>query len=146
MTRRAHIWVAALLGIVATLIIAALLFFRWDNRRLAAGILNISKIPWSVSWVHCGSIFTTDVLTTCAFSVDPTDFPLLLSGYNIQVTNGTPYRRVHDYPMALELGENFPVAASARVKLPIEEAPNGGFIELFTNEARDHVLVHLYIE
>jgi len=146
MKRKTKIWLASIaIGITVIGVIFALLI-RSDDRRLVASILKIPATPVSTAWVQCRSVFTSDVLTTCAFSIDPSEFDLLLAGYKIEVVKNAHYARVHDFPMALDLGENFPVAYSALLELPASDAPHGGSIHLFANEARDHVLIHLYVE
>jgi hypothetical protein len=44
--------------------------------------LPLGGLPWSVREIQCESPFTTDVLTTCLFRIDPQDVQALLVAHN----------------------------------------------------------------
>ena len=106
-------------------------------------LFDIKRVPWSVSSVRCKSIFTSDILLTCAFEVGPRDLPKLLAGESFSIAEPT-YAHVQDFGMALDLGENF-VPAYHYVAKP-KDSPYGGSLDVFTNQERTRVLAHLYIE
>jgi hypothetical protein len=86
----------------------------------------------------------TDTLYTCAFEIDPADFPQLLVSEAYELQPSLYYQAAHQFPMSGDLGPNFRIAwhYSAVPK----NAPNGGAIDVFADQSRHLVLAHLYIE
>lgn len=132
---------------LGALLLGAVGFKLWYDRAydraLVAGILNLEATPWSVADIDCDSVFTTDVLTTCAFEVAPADFPKLVVGWQLQPEDPY-YKRAHDFPMALDRGPNFEIRHHFFAEPP--QFPHGGSVDLFADSTYSRVLVHLYVE
>jgi hypothetical protein len=116
----------------------------WHEYEMVAGILNLQDTPSSVANIQCDDPgFTTDILNTCAFVVDPADFPLLLSGWEFTPIESR-FKRAHDFPSAYSQGPNF-VVFQQYIAEP-KDFSHGGMVFVFTDVERQHVLTHLYIE
>jgi hypothetical protein len=105
------------------------------NPARIAFILNLPELPSSVRDTECSARAITDIIISCAFKVDPTDFELLLRGWEFRSQkisgNGRSY------------GEDAPVGPDfeAVIKYVIHPGSfkNGGLVNLVTNQ--DHSLV-----
>jgi hypothetical protein len=132
---------------VATVVVLALIgfvgVFWWYPRGQVGYLFDLKDVPWSVRSTHCKSIFTSDTLLTCAFRVNAGDFPKLLANEKFSQVP-TEYKHAHDFPMALDLGENF-VPAFHYSAIP-KDAKFGGALDVFADESKTKVLAHLYIE
>ena len=111
--------------------------------QMLASILGLRSLPPSVSDVHCKSVSWTDRLWTCAFSVDPSEFEALFAGESFE-EGQTRWPNAHDFPMALKLGPNFPVAHYFRA-VPGSYS-GGGEIVVLASSDESRVVAHLYIE
>jgi hypothetical protein len=116
----------------------------WFERGSVSYLFDLDSVPWSVSSVECESMGYTDTLYTCAFEIDPEDFPRLLVGESYILSPALYYQAAHQFPMSGKLGPNFSVAwhYSAVPK----NAPYGGSIDVFADQSKHRVLAHLYIE
>jgi hypothetical protein len=140
-TRRSRIiWAAAVLCVAG-----ALAGSWWWERQGVAYLFDLKQIPWSVSSVDCqGFGMTSDTLYTCSFSVDPKDFPKLLVSERYELDKTNYYKRAHDLGMSANLGPNFPVGFHYQA-LP-KDALHGGSIDVLTDDKKELVIAHLYIE
>ena len=77
--------------IFLSIIVMVFIFIGWniynENENLTKGILNIKSVPSSIQNIECDSWGFTDILTACVFKINPTQFPLLLKGWNFTKTN-----------------------------------------------------------
>ena len=129
----------------AALVLVAAFAGRWWFERNGVGYLfDLDSVPWSVYAVECESMGFTDTLYTCAFEIDPADFPRLLVSEPYTLKPSLYYRAAHEFPMSGNLGANFQVAwhYSAVPK----NTPHGGAIDVFADRGKRRVLAHLYIE
>jgi hypothetical protein len=129
------------------------------NRSQAAKMLNIEKLPASVSGIDCTSYGLTDVLERCAFKIAPADFDALLCGYqyvepapcsstsSIGVPCDDPKthpRTSHSYGGGPAVGHDFAVG-HYYVATP-KEFERGGDVTVLSNASRSSVMIDLYIE
>ena len=141
--RRSRIVLFAVAGVVVLVLLGLFGMSWWHTRGQVANLFDLKGVPWSVRSAHCKSVFTSDILLTCAFRVDGRDFPKLLAGEKFSQTP-TEYKHAHDFPMALDLGDNF-VPAFHYLAIP-KGAEHGGALDVFADASKTHVLAHLYIE
>lgn len=132
------------LGIVALVLLAAFGIFAYDKYKqpeMVASILKISASPQSMKVFDCESPFTTDVLTTCAISIDPKEFSSLLKGYEFveSATDGKSHSLFRT-----KIGPEF-IMATDFIVHPTE-FKYGGHVRIITNKKRDLAIVDLYIE
>jgi hypothetical protein len=80
---------------------------------------------------------------TCAFRIDPQDFPRLLEGERY-VQYVPKHGHVHDFAESRGLGPNF-VPKYHYVAKP-KDSPYGGSLQIFANDDKSLVLADLYIE
>jgi hypothetical protein len=105
------------------------------NPARIAFILNLPELPSSVRDTECSARAITDIIISCAFKVDPTDFELLLRGWEFRSQKISGNGR--------SFGEDAPVGPDfeAVIKYVIHPGSfkNGGLVNLVTNQ--DHSLV-----
>jgi hypothetical protein len=90
-------------------------------------------------------ILTTDVLESCAFSIDPQDASRVMAGWPFQEQQiPKEEHRIHEEPMAMDLGPNFLVAHYYRVEP--KEFEHGGSVEMYADKQFKRLLIHLYVE
>ena len=114
----------------------------WDNRRVVKTALNLQSLPGSVSAVECIDFGWSDVLFKCRFSINPNDIETLVSG-----------REFHEAPMSKKteelkdgplLGREFMI--DTRYQVWPDSFKNGGAVTLYTDKAKEQVLLSVYIE
>lgn len=133
-----------ILGIFATIfifILGILAYDKYNQPAMVASILQIQQPPPSLKVQECESPFTTDVLTTCAIRITPSEFPLLLKGYSFQENT------VKDSSYSLvgpKVGQEFEVTTEFIVEP--KGFKYGGYVRVLTNKQRDQAIVDLYIE
>jgi hypothetical protein len=132
-----------MVGAAIVLAVVGIAIFWWRPRGQVGYLFDLRDVPWSVRWVHCTDIFTSDTLLTCAFQIDAEDLPTLLKGEKFSEV-AIEYRHVHDFPMSLDMGEDF-VPAFHYSAVP-KDADHGGMIDVFADATKTKVLAHLYIE
>ena len=115
----------------------------WYVRGQVGYLFDLKDVPWSVQSAHCKSIFTSDTLLTCAFRISADDFSRLLANEQFSQVP-IEYKRAHDFPMALDLGDDF-VPAFHYSAVP-KDAEHGGSLDVFADASKTRVLAHLYIE
>ncbi len=132
----------ASLGLLIMFAFAGIWVYDIFNRpNLVAGILKIKTIPKSLKVIDCKSPFTTDVLTTCAIEIAPSDFEDLLVGYEFE---HTPIKRSSLSVGSTSVGTEFEVTSQYEV-WP-KEFTHGGAIHVFASKNKDRAIVDLYIE
>jgi hypothetical protein len=137
--RRHWLWLLA-----AGLVLAAAAWWARDNpRRTLEEVLGTRDLPASVGSVECESWGFTDVLTTCAFTVDPADFPRLLHGGQFREQPCTG-RSSWDVAGGPPVGPRFPVDVCYRANPPRFE--HGGHARMAADADRSRVIADLYIE
>lgn len=122
---------------------AALFFYQTRPRQIISGLLHLDHAPASLANAKCESWGMTDVLTTCAFQVDPADFPALTKGWAFrpEPAHGGSYA----YSGGPKIGLNFPVSAAFAINNP-PEFLHGGRVSLVTDAARSRVQLDYYEE
>ncbi|WP_192954796.1 hypothetical protein [Gallaecimonas mangrovi] len=142
MTLRFPKWLRWALAIGVGLWVSFAIFNGRYERQMIASILNITSVPDSLSVVECESWGLTDVLTTCAVDVNPSDFPKLLSGYNYieSRTDGSS----HNVGGGPKVGPEFTVAVEYMVQP--KEFTHGGHVMVVADEKRKHAIVDIYVE
>ena len=140
---RARRALAVASGLALTGVLAWTAFDRYDDRRVAASVLNIDSLPGSVQDVECESWGWTDVLTTCAFEVAPRDFGQLLAGRPFEVL--APCRlTAHEFGGGPEVGPDFQAATCLEARP--EAFAHGGHVRLAADEQRRRALIDIYVE
>ncbi|MGC6331487.1 hypothetical protein [Rhizorhabdus sp. FW153] len=136
--------------------LAAVSGWNLNTRHHIATMLNVEKLPQSISVVDCASFGVTDVLERCSFQISADDFPKLLSGYEFQVNqncdvgkngfcvNTADAGTAHDYCCGPKLGDNFDIATTY-IATP-RDAPHGGSLTILTDTEKRRVMIDLYIE
>jgi hypothetical protein len=159
MTIRSPRTILAIMLILALVGVAGIAGYRLQQRQYLAKMLNIGKVPASVSAIDCASFGLTDVLERCAFKVAPSDFDSLLTGYRFDnmrachadspksesciATEAGP-RTSHGYCCGPPVGGDF-VIASEYGATPLE-FEYGGHVAVIADRSRSQVMVDLYIE
>lgn len=120
----------------------ASVFYQTRPRQIVASLLRIDQAPSSLTNVECESWGMTDVLTTCAFDVDPADFPMLLAGWQFseQLASGGS----HSFANGPRLRPEFAVTTEFAVNPT--EFKHGGRVSLVTNARRSRAQVDYYEE
>jgi hypothetical protein len=127
---------------VLALVVGAVAFDALSGRLAVRSSLDLplGELPWSVQGIRCDSPFTTDVLTTCVFNIDPEDVGALLVAHEFDTR-----------PMP-------GILANARVPLPPgfsaptchaafpPEFEHGGHLVVCPDPKLAVALVDLYIE
>jgi hypothetical protein len=110
---------------------------------MVTSLLRLKSMPSSVRNAECGSWGITDVLTTCTFEIDPTDFPALMNGWQFKRTRdgGGSY----SFANGSKVGTEFPVAVAFTVIDP-PAFPHGGSVILVANRSRSRAQVDYYEE
>lgn len=128
------------IGII-TLVFFSFWIYDWYHRpEKIASILNIDSPPNSIHSIRCKSYFTSDVITECAFQVDPNEFNTLLVGYNFQKKK----RSANSLVITNIIKESFSVAYEFFAEP--EEFKYGGYIKVYSNTKHSKVIIELYIE
>ena len=113
-----------------------------DSRRTLVNVLRV-ELPPSVRHVECVSWGFTDVLTKCAFVVDPQDFPTLLNGWSFAPFQCEP-QHSQEAVGGPEVGPLF--AAAECFSAHPREFTDGGRVFVVVNAERTRGVVDLYIE
>lgn len=113
----------------------------YKRSEMIASILKIEKYPDSMKVHGCSYPITTDILTTCAISIDPSEFNLLLAGHEFELleSGGSSYNSVGP-----NVGKEFEVEVEYSVQP--KEFKYGGFVRIITNKERNYALIDEYIE
>ena len=132
---------------------------RATDRQHVAIMLNIGRLPVSVSDIDCASFGFTDVLERCAFGIAPADVHTLLSGYRYveavacrsDGSAGSPCLNAnersqssHTFCCGPHVGVNFSISHTF-VATP-EDAEHGGSITILLDRTRSLAMVDLYVE
>jgi hypothetical protein len=136
---RGFVAVIILLGVIY----GAVVFYQTRPRQIITGLLHLDRAPASLANSECASWGMTDVLTTCVFQVDPTDFPALTKGwqFNPEPAHGGSYT----FSGGPKIGPNFPVSAAFAVNNP-PEFLHGGRVSLVTDTTQSWVQLDYYEE
>lgn len=140
-------------GVAALVIIAGIAQCRAMIPEQVASLLDIPKLPPSVSDVHCDSRGITDVFVMCSFAVAPDDLPKLMTAHRFLESKPCPPGpivescthlpgRSHEGPIVV--GPDFEIVASYVARPP--EFEHGGSITLGVDKARRRVLLTYYRE
>ena len=116
----------------------------YQRPRKVADLLHLTTLPLSVDVVACDSPWVlTDVLLTCAVTLDAAQFPLLLKGYSYKTTLYSASSR--EVAVAVPgIGPEFRVA---RIYTATPSSfTNGGAVTIYVNAAQTVALLDLYIE
>lgn len=121
---------------------AAMAFYQTRPRQMVGNLLRLDTVPPSLANAQCESWGATDVLSTCAFDIEPADFPSLLTGWRFVegAASGGSYR----FSGGPKVGREFPVTTEYSATPP--EFTNGGRISLVTNKERSRVQLDYYEE
>ncbi|MCM2477850.1 hypothetical protein HGO38_30870 [Rhizobium sp. CG5] len=105
-------------------------------------ILNLQELPSSVRDTECSARAITDIIISCAFKIDPTDFELLLRGWDFksQKINGNGRTYGEDAPV----GPDF--EAVTKYVIHPDSFKNGGLVDLVTNRDRSLVVANRFEE
>lgn len=133
---------AAALLLLAIAGYAGTVFYQTRPQRIVTALLRLDESPSSLRNVECESWGFTDVLTTCAFEIDPSEFPELLTGWRFaeSAASGQSYA----YAGGPRVGPAFAVAREFSVTP--REFVHGGRISLVTNAQRTRGQVDYYEE
>jgi hypothetical protein len=136
---------------IATIALVAMVSFGFvaldwfDNPRVLRTNLKIAALPDSVKSLRCETGPITDVLVDCSFTIDPNEFPKLLTGWSFR-----EHRYEGQYPGQVitflkDLG--FPVAVVFEADISTDsDFTHGGFFLIYADAARSRVHTKLYIE
>lgn len=135
-----------LIVVVAILLVAGVTVTAICNARqkhLVAMLLRLETSPSSLRNVDCESWGWSDVLTTCAFEIDPIEFPRLLSGWQLveAPANGSNY----SFSSGPKVGKEFTVVAEYSITDP-KDFTHGGRISLVTDKSRTRWQLDYYEE
>ena len=121
---------------------AGMAFYQTRPHRVVTALLRLDESPSSLRNVECESWGFSDVLTTCAFEIDPSEFPKLLAGWPFaeSAASGQSYA----YAGGPRVGPAFPVAREFSVTT--REFVHGGRVSLVTNAQRTRGQVDYYEE
>lgn len=112
-------------------------------RQIIASLLRLEHAPASLRNAECASWGWTDVLTTCAFEIDPSDFPALLTGWSF--TQSPAHGASHQFSTGLKVGREFPVTAQFSILNPLAFS-HGGRVLIVADAVRSRVQVDYYEE
>ena len=118
-------------------------FFEASSGRLtvrASLDLPLGGLPWSVRGIQCESPFTTDVLTTCLFKIDPQDVQALLVAHDFDERPMPGILANSRFP--LPTGFSAPVCHVANPS----EFEHGGHLVVCPDPSVAVALLDLYIE
>jgi hypothetical protein len=121
---------------------SAFLAYRDRPEALVTQALGTKTLPSSVRDLACKGWGVTDVLYTCTLTVDPKDFPSLLSGRgwsNERVIGGS-----HSFGSGPKVGRNFTV--DVKFATTPADFPHGGSIWIVASPDRSHAQVDFYEE
>ena len=131
--------------LIAASIVAAgagLLAYRGRPAVLVSQALGTKALPRSIHDMDCKGWGMTDVLYTCTLSVDPKDFPTLLSARRwsqARVLGGS-----YSFSSGPKVGSNFSV--DIRLETTPSNFPHGGSIWLVASPDRSRAQVDYYEE
>jgi hypothetical protein len=138
-----------LISIIATLVVISGIYFgltlydRYKNPERVASILNIKEPPASLKVKQCESTGFTDVVITCIAEISPTEFPMLLTGYDFRANTG-PGTCHNNY--CSSTATEFPFIEDITYLARPKEFKYGGHVAVVTDSARKNVLIDIYIE
>ena len=113
----------------------------YNRPNMIAKILKIEKPPKSMKVHGCSYPFTSDILTTCAISIDSKEFEMLIAGYEYKKikVNGSSFKFVGP-----KVGQEF--EADVMYSVEPKEYAHGGFVRVIVNRERNYALIDDYIE
>jgi len=140
MTFGSRVW----LGFAAAAVLAAAVsgFDMVSDRltvRSALG-LRAGALPLSVAQITCESPFTTDVLTTCFFRVEPRDVRALLAGYTFTESFRTSALATSRVPLPSDFAPSVCFVAEP------PELEHGGHVILCPDTRMGAAFLDLYVE
>lgn len=112
------------------------------NPARIAFILNLPELPSSVRDTECSARAITDIIISCAFKIDPTDFELLLRGWEFKTEKISGNGR--EYGMDAPVGLDF--KAVTRHFVHPTSFKHGGLVNLVTNQERSLVVANRFEE
>lgn len=135
-------WTLAVVSVAVLCTVAGALNGHSQSRRILAGALNLGALPGSVAQVSCVAWGFTDVLTRCAFALEPEELDAALRGWRFtgEPCTGTSHPREPE----LAVGPEFALAHCYRASPP--EFEYGGYVTVAADEGRRRAVVDLYIE
>jgi len=115
-------------------------FFYTEEERMLQSILKLDSLPNSVSSIECQSLGITDVMTTCSFTIESSEFEMLLNGWHFkkESSGGTAHNRY------AKLGTDF-LIDEVYIVSP-KEFEHGGSVSLVVDKSKKYVMAELYIE
>lgn len=136
-----RILIIALLISIFLLIVLLQSFYFTDKKELK-DILNLRRLPNSLTNEKCKSAGLTDIIDSCYFNVDPSDFNYLTMGRNFikGEMSGMNSYNCDGY----HLGKNF-IVADSFIVFPAE-FKHGGNIYIVTDKDHRRVCLERYIE
>ena len=129
------------------------------DRHHIAAMLNVEKLPASVSDIDCASFGFTDVLERCAFTIAPADFNALLGGYKyVEAAPCEPGDPVnapcldakeraqssHTFCCGPKVGPDFLISHTFIVSP--KEFEHGGTVTVLADRSHSRAMVDLYVE
>lgn len=130
-------------GLVLTGAVAWAVFDHYEDRSIAAYILNIDALPATARGVECKGWGLTDFVATCAFELAPSDHRRLLIGRAF-VPTPCRSRTAYDFNQYVEVGPDFQAATCLEVNS--QDFAYGGELRFATDEERRYVLIDAYFE
>lgn len=135
-----------LIAVLAILLVAGVTVTAFCNARqkhLVVMLLRLETSPSSLRNVDCESWGWSDVLTTCAFEIDPVEFPRLLSGW--QLVEAPVKGSNYSFSSGPKVGREFTVVAEYSITDP-KDFTHGGRISLVTDKSRTRWQLDYYEE
>lgn len=121
----------------------AKILYQTRPRQMVATLLRLESTPASFQHAECTSWGVTDALTTCAFEIDPAEFPALLKGWKF--ARSRTIGGSHTFSGGPKAGPEFAVAEEFVINDP-PSFPNGGRVILVTDAHRSKAQVDFYEE
>lgn len=137
MLRKVGVATALLFGVGV-----ALRLWTADEALPVRSALRLGSLPASVRNIECRSPFTSDVIVTCYFELDPSDFNALLRGWTFKVNEVS--RSSHESALWQPIGPKFEI--SQEYVVHPSEFEHGGHVMIAADQMHHHVIVDLYIE
>lgn len=113
------------------------------QKHILATLLRLETSPSSLRNVECESWGFTDILTTCAFEIDPVEFTALLRGWQFVETSASGNN--YSFSGGPKVGPEFMVVVEYSTIDP-KNFPDGGRISLVADQSRSKWQVDYYEE
>lgn len=121
---------------------AVAVFDMASDRHTVRSALNLhaGALPTSVAQITCETPFTTDVLTSCFFRVEPSDIRSLLAGYSFTESSQTSVVATSEVPLPSDFAPSMCFVAEP------PEFEHGGLVFLCPDARMGAAFLYLYIE